>query len=381
VPAVVTIVLIGALGVALALACAGGIAAWRARAEADDRVAEAVASLAAGMHETMRDLAGALETQTAARGVDRNARELASSLELDEVTTRALEEAAGIVGVDAVLVEAAGPDGGRFTKTLGMVDDEASKTAVPVPDNDNIRALEVSYHYRIDDVENASPIVRSGIVVPLRADGLPVGSLAAFTRTATRKLSSVELDELEYLAQRAGPALENARRYADARSLADIDALTAVHNRRYFHETLSREVARAHRHHRLLSLIVFDLDDFKAVNDKVGHLNGDGVLTEVAERTLSVVRAADITCRVGGDEFAVILPEAGGEDAELLAGRIMRAIAARPIGAAGILTVSAGVAEVRPGDTPADLFERADEALFRAKAGGKARTVADGNGS
>jgi diguanylate cyclase (GGDEF)-like protein len=375
---VVTIALIGALGVALALACAGGIAAWRARAQADDRVAEAVASLAAGMHETMRDLAGALETQSTTRGVERNARELASSLELEEVTTRALEEAAAITGVDAVLVEAAGPDGGRFTKTLGMVDEEASKTNVPVPDNDNIRALEVSFHYRLDDVESSSPIVRSGIVVPLRSDGLPVGSLAAFTRTATRKLSSVELDELEYLAQRAGPALENARRYADARSLADIDALTAVHNRRYFHETLSREVARAHRHHRLLSLIVFDLDDFKAVNDKVGHLSGDGVLTEVAERTLSVVRAADITCRVGGDEFAVILPEAGGEDAELLAGRIMRAIAARPIGAAGILTVSAGVAEVRPGDTPADLFERADDALFRAKAGGKARTVADG---
>ena len=380
-PAVVTIVLIGALGVALALACAGGIAAWRARAQADDRVAEAVASLAAGMHETMRDLAEALETQSASQGIDRNTRELASSLELEEVTTRALEEAAGIAGVDAVLVEAAGPDGGRFTQTLGMVEDEASKTAVPVPDNDNIRALEVSYHYRIDDVENERPIVRSGIVVPMRADGLPVGSIAAFTRTAARKLTSVELDELEYLAQRAGPALENARRYADARSLADIDALTAVHNRRYFHETLSREVARAHRHHRLLSLIVFDLDDFKAVNDKVGHLSGDGVLTEVAERTLSVVRAADITCRVGGDEFAVVLPEASGEDAELLAGRIMRAIAARPIGAAGILTVSAGVAEVRPGDTPADLFERADEALFRAKAGGKARTVADGNGS
>jgi diguanylate cyclase (GGDEF)-like protein len=378
---VVTIVLIGALGVALVLACAGGIAAWRARAQADDRVAEAVASLASGMHETMRDLAGALETESASRGVDRTARELASSLELEEVTSRALEEAAAITGVDAVLVEAAGPDGGRFTKTLGMLDDEASKTAVPVPDNDNIRALEVSFHYRLDDVESASPIVRSGIVVPLRADGLPVGSLAAFTRTAARKLSTVELDDLEYLAQRAGPALENARRYSDARSLADIDALTAVHNRRYFHETLSREVARAHRHHRLLSLIVFDLDDFKAVNDKVGHLSGDGVLTEVAERTLSVVRAADITCRVGGDEFAVILPEAGGEDAELLAGRIMRAIAARPIGAAGILTVSAGVAEVRPGDTPADLFERADDALFRAKAGGKARTVADGNGS
>jgi diguanylate cyclase (GGDEF)-like protein len=378
---VVTALLIGALGVALALACAGGVAAWRARASADDRVAEAVASLAAGMHDTMRDLAGALEgAQTAGRRPDRNLLpELASSLELDEVTNRTLEQAAAIAGVDAVLVEAAGPDGGRFMKTLGMLDEEASRTAVPVPDNDNIRAVEVAFHYRLDDVESASPVVRSGVVVPLRADGLPIGSLAAFTRTAAGKLSDAEVDELEQLATRAGPAFENARRYTDARALADIDALTTLHNRRYFHETLAREVARAHRHHRLLSLIVLDLDNFKAINDKIGHLAGDGVLTEVAERTLSVVRAADITCRVGGDEFAVILPEAGADDAELLAGRIARAIAARPIGGSGILTVSAGVTEVRPGDTPADLFQRADDALYRAKAAGKGRTEADGS--
>jgi len=379
---VVTVLLIGALGIALALACAGGIAAWRARASVDDRVAEAVASLADGMHDTMRDLAGALEVaQTGPRLPERAPRELASSLDLEEVTSRTLDEAAAIAGVDAALVEGAGPDGGRFMRTLGMQDDEAARNAIPVPDNDNIRAVEVGFHYRIDDVEASTPVVRSGVVVPLRADGLPVGSLAAFTRSSGRRLSDAEIDALEYLAQRAGPALENARRYADARSLADIDALTAVHNRRYFHETLQREVARAHRHHRLLSLIIFDLDDFKSINDKIGHLAGDGVLTEAAERTLSVVRTADITCRVGGDEFAIILPEAGADDAELLAGRIARAIAARPIGTIGVLNVSAGVAELRPGDTPADLFQRADDALYRAKAGGKARTVAaDGNG-
>jgi len=380
---VFTIALIVALAVAVVLACAGGIAAWRARASADDKVADAVASLAAGMHDTMRDLAEALEAAQSGRGqADPSGRELASSLDLDEVANRTLEETAAIAGVDAAVVEAAGPDGGRFLKTLGMLDEEAAKAAIQVPDNDNIRAVEVSFRYRIDDVDNAAPVVRSGVVVPLRADGLPVGSLGAFTRTAARRLSDSEIDELERLAQRAGPALENARRYADARSLADIDALTAVHNRRYFHETLAREVSRAHRHHRLLSLIIFDLDDFKTINDKIGHLAGDGVLTEAAERTLSVVRAADITCRVGGDEFAVILPEASAEDAELLAGRIMRAIAARPIGGAGILNVSAGVAELRAGDTPADLFQRADDALYLAKAQGKARTVAaDGNGS
>ena len=99
------------------------------------------------------------------------------------------------------------------------------------------------------------------------------------------------------------------------------------------------------------------------------------MLAEASERMLSVVRSADVACRVGGDEFALVLPESSGEDAELLAGRIARAISARPVGAAGTLFLSAGVAELRPSDRPNDLFERADEALYRAKELGKARTV------
>src|SRR4029079_17967892 len=120
-------------------------------------------------------------------------------------------------------------------------------------------------------------------------------------------LTEGEIDELERLAHRAGPALENARRYTEARALADLDALTNLHNRRFFHETLAREVARAQRYQRRLAVIVFDLDDFKAINDRVGHLAGGSVLAEASERMLSVVRSADIPCRVGGDEFAVIL--------------------------------------------------------------------------
>ncbi len=204
---------------------------------------------------------------------------------------------------------------------------------------------------------------------------MPIGALSAFTRDSARRLSDEEIDELERLAFRAGPALANAKRYAEARALADLDALTGVHNRRYFHETLEREVSRAQRYQRRLSVIVFDLDDFKAINDKIGHLAGDGVLAEAAERMLSVVRSADMACRVGGDEFAVILPESAADDAELLAGRIARAIGARPIGTAGNLRLSAGVAELRSGDRPNDLFERADEALYQAKEQGKARTV------
>src|SRR5205085_514059 len=96
------------------------------------------------------------------------------------------------------------------------------------------------------------------------------------------------------------PALDNAKRFREARQLADLDDLTGLHNRRYFHETLAREVARAQRYDRELALIVFDLDDFKAVNDRIGHLAGDSVLADAAARVRDVVRSADIACRVAG---------------------------------------------------------------------------------
>ncbi len=370
-----TLILICALGLALLTTVFSAVAAWRARAASDKRVAEAVAQLAAGMHETMRDLAAAVETAQAVGKADHYVGELAASLDLDEVTERTLEAAGAVPGVEAALLDAGGPDGGRMSATIGMHDEEAAKAAVGLPDNDNLRAVEVTYRYRIDDVDESASVVRSGVVFPVRADGISIGSLSAFTRASGKKLADTEIDELERLAFRAGPALENARRYAEARALADLDALTSVHNRRYFHETLAREVARAQRYHRRLSIIVFDLDDFKAVNDRVGHLAGDAVLAEAAERMLSVVRSADMACRVGGDEFAVILPESSAEDAQLLSGRIARAIGSRPVGAAGTLFLSAGVAELRVGDRPNDLFERADEALYRAKELGKARTV------
>ena len=131
---------------------------------------------------------------------------------------------------------------------------------------------------------------------------------------------------------RAAPAIENALRYREARRLADLDALTGLHNRRYFHETLEREVARAHRYGAQLALIVLDVDDFKAINEQIGHLAGDGVLAEAAERIRSVVRPADVACRVGGDEFAIILPESGLAQADQLFRRVQAAVVAPPIG-------------------------------------------------
>jgi diguanylate cyclase (GGDEF)-like protein len=167
-------------------------------------------------------------------------------------------------------------------------------------------------------------------------------------------------------------ARDEARRN---RRLADLDGLTGLHNRRYFHELLAREAARAHRYGRELALVVFDLDDFKSINDRIGHLAGDAVLAETAERARSVVRSADIACRVGGDEFAVLLPEASGQEAELLCERLHRAVSSTPVAEAGNVSVSAGIAELQADDDPNTFFERADQALYRAKERGKAQVV------
>jgi diguanylate cyclase (GGDEF)-like protein len=225
------------------------------------------------------------------------------------------------------------------------------------------------------DAKPGEGVIHAGLAVPLPGDSSTLGYLTVFTRRNGHDYADEDVRQLETLALRAGPAIENARRFREARQLADLDALTGLHNRRYFHETLARECSRAHRYERKLGLIVFDLDDFKEINDRIGHLAGDTVLAEAAERVRDVVRTADIACRVGGDEFAVILPESSLDDADQHYRRIQNAISSRPLGQGGKLFLSAGVAELRAEDDPVAFFQRADDALYRAKEAGKGRVV------
>jgi diguanylate cyclase (GGDEF)-like protein len=363
----VTLVLAGALGVALLLAAAALTALLRARARSDARVEAAVRQATEALQDTVREL-----TEVQAR---RFAGELAASLDLEEIAERTLEEAAAVPGVDAALLEANLSADERMRRAIGMSPEEADRAAAQLPEHDNLRAVTLGYRYRLEDLDEEAPAIGSALALPLRANGAPVGTLIAFARRG-ETLADTALDDLERLALRAGPALDNARRFYEARALADLDALTGLHNRRYFHETLAREVVRTKRYRRQLALIVFDVDDFKAINNRIGHLSGDAVLAEVAGRLRSVVRSADVACRVGGDEFGVVLPESVAADAELLASRIAKAISSKPLGKAGTVFVSAGVAELRDGDDAVELFERADAALYRAKELGKARTVA-----
>jgi diguanylate cyclase (GGDEF)-like protein len=244
------------------------------------------------------------------------------------------------------------------------------------PDGSSPSAIVIEYaHGRSGETVEGNPI-RAALAVPLVAEGEQLGYLTSYSRTGSAALGGSNAAELQELALRAGPAIDNARRFREARQLADLDALTGLHNRRYFHETLQREVARAHRYNRSLALVVFDFDDFKSINDRIGHLAGDAVLAEAADRVRDVVRTADVACRVGGDEFAVILPESSLTDADQLYKRLSHAISARSVGQSGRLKLSAGVTELRPDDDAVSFFERADEALYSAKGAGKGTVVA-----
>jgi diguanylate cyclase (GGDEF)-like protein len=151
---------------------------------------------------------------------------------------------------------------------------------------------------------------------------------------------------------------------------ARTDSLTGLLNRRAFSERLEAELVRARRSGEPVALAIFDVDHFKAINDRRGHAAGDAVLGRLAEILRDASRGTDAVARIGGEEFAVVL--AGGEraGAEALAARVHAALAAE-----AELTVSAGVAQAQPGSDADGLLRRADDALYAAKHGGRNRTA------
>ena len=158
------------------------------------------------------------------------------------------------------------------------------------------------------------------------------------------------------------------------------DELTGLCNKRALMERLAEEGALAAREGRPLSLILLDLDDFKAVNDTHGHAFGDLVLKALADSVRGSIRGTDIPCRFGGEEFVIIMPMEGSAEARIVAERIRERFAAAPLskldGEAVNVTVSLGVAELAPAETPEALLDRADQAMYEAKRLGKNRTVA-----
>jgi diguanylate cyclase (GGDEF)-like protein len=346
----------------------------RARGPADSKLDALSAEIDERMQAMVRDLSEALERAQAENRRSRLLGELGGTIDLDEVLSRTLAAAGALEGVDAAVLSVEVEGGTPLVSSLGLGVEGPATTIAGPPDGATPRSVLVEYEYPLGRA-GESPPIRSALAIPVSCEGEPIGYLSAYSRRGLETFGESGTEQLEELALRAGPAIDNARRFREARQLADLDALTGLHNRRYFHETLAREVARAQRYSRSLALVVFDLDDFKAVNDRIGHLAGDAVLAEAADRVRDVVRTADVACRVGGDEFAVILPESSLADADQLYRRLEHAVSVRPVGQAGRLHLSAGVTALRPEDDAVSLFERADEALYQAKAAGKGTVV------
>lgn len=187
-------------------------------------------------------------------------------------------------------------------------------------------------------------------------------------------LSNAVLIVLLFFLSRLKGELRKTRALAEhMTSLAHTDPLTGVLNRRGLEAILERETERASRYGKPLSLIFFDLDSFKEVNDSLGHNFGDSVLIEVSRLVESQLRISDQIGRWGGDECIIVAPETSQESAQHLADRLRTAVEDHPFGPAGHLSASFGVATFRPGDSNATLLKRLDIALYRAKIQGKNR--------
>ena len=374
-----------AIGAAvLALTVAGLVGLWFFALRRRPSDLDLVKASVSRSESIVTDLTGALEEAREESRRSRRLADIATTIDLDAVLERTLAGAAGLPGVDAAMIVLRVEGEEPLLATVGMSPEEASRQPASSPSGPGTRAVRISYRYG-EGPEGAGgedDLIRGGIVVPLRGEEDDLeGTLAVFWRGSERTATDDELAELEELAASCAPAIRNARRFREARHLADLDALTSLHNRRFFHETLARECARAERYERRLALVIVDIDDFKAINDRIGHLAGDSVLATVAERVRSVVRSADVPCRIGGDEFAVILPEASLRDAEQLYRRIQFAVASRPIDPADRVHISAGIAELVPEDDAVAFFKRADEALYRAKEAGKGQVRAADSGA
>ena len=276
------------------------------------------------------------------RALRRLAMAVAAETPLDGVLAMAAKEAASLAGARIALVTCA---------------DDAGSEVVAAAWPESARSL---------PPEVAGPKVS----VPVRVDGRLWGAVSA-VEGGSGGFAPDARERLGRVAETVQLAIENAQARRRLAEQASSDPLTGLANHRVFHERLHEEVARARRHERPLALALMDLDHFKRVNDTHGHQVGDRVLCEVAVRLSAHVRSGDVLARVGGEEFAWLMPETDDLAAFGVAERARSSVASLDLGEVGRLTVSAGVSDLTRAVSAVELYRFADEALYLAKSHGR----------
>jgi two-component system cell cycle response regulator len=219
-------------------------------------------------------------------------------------------------------------------------------------------------------------------ILPLMRGERLAGTLNLGSADPARFTRGQDGDFLAHLGAVAGLAFDSACNRARLVRAGLADYLTGWHNRRYLQSRLREEVAMARRRNSPLAVLMIDLDRFKEVNDRFGHVGGDTAIREVAMRIDAQIRESDAAARFDGDEFALLLPGAGAAEAALVARRIMQAVSSSPVqvgpGTSQLITFSTGIAVFSPVDERVDvkaqaerLLAEADAALYRAKAAGR----------
>ncbi|MCI0347425.1 MAG: diguanylate cyclase [Chloroflexi bacterium] len=352
--------------------------------ENDLQLLEILADQAAVAIESARLLDRTQTLAAEARGLLDLSAELTQSLNPNEVAVAISRHVQAALGVDLCSISTWDRANDQVV-TTGMWPEDAASVGETFPLSDfpeTRRVLETRATVVVDaDDPGADPaetrILREGgartlAMFPLIVKGQSVGLVELWTN-GPWTWDERRLNLARTMTNEAAVALENARLYDSARSLADRDPLTGLYNHRFLHERLGEEMLRAARAHQPLSILMLDIDDFKLVNDTFGHQVGDQFLVRLASVVRSTLRGSDIPARYGGEEFSVILPDAGEEAGDHTAARIHDALRSQSFKPEGRGEVSISVSIGRAtfpvdGRTATELIERADARMYEAKA-------------